>query len=174
MTKEETPTKRAAPQNEGDSTDRQLRSPHDQTASLMGGPVVTHIVRRKPSCRGITFFVMMLLIFYSLAALATVFLARDLLFKTTTRFMQAIYIMIGSFFFGWAYALIKATIASAVAVQFRRLEANRSNIIQPMGVQVFVDERTALIHEEFGVVLDYDGFPNPRVAPELQPYYPKK
>ena len=88
--------------------------------------------------------------------------------------MEALYIMIASFFFGWAYALIKATIASAVAVQFRRLEANRQRIVQPMGVQVFVDERTALIHEEFGVVLDYDGFPNPRVAPELQPYYPKK
>lgn len=64
---------------------------------------------------------MMLLIFYSLAVLATVFLARDLLFKTTTRFMHALYIMVASFLIGWGYALIKSTIAAAVAVQFRRL-----------------------------------------------------
>ncbi len=100
----------------------------------MPGPVVTHIVRRNPSSRGVIFFVFFVLIFYSLAVVATVFMAPDLLFKTPTPFHHSLMVMVAAFLAGWVFTLVKAVIAAAVAVQFRRIEADKRKITQPMGV----------------------------------------
>ena len=172
VTKDEADTPRA-----GDATDRQLRGGEGAGGSL-GRPVVTHIVRRKRSCRGVVFFSLLVVIFFALAVVASVLLAEALLFKDPAPFYNALWVVLAAFLFGWGYCVVKAVLAALVAVQFRRLETDR-RVAQPMGVQVFVDERTAMVHEEFGVVLDYEGgiphshAPDPKVAPDLQPYYPK-
>ena len=146
MAKEKPPMKK--PLKEDDSGELQT------ARDVIAVPVLPYLVHKKLSKRGLAFFVVLTALFWATPIAVTVIMGRQLMKATLHRFARAAITVAAAYAFGFVYTLFKAILATSTAVQFRKIEGPNPVHPQSMGVQLFVDERTAFVHEEVAAFME--------------------